>query len=459
MKKEETSVFENTIVGISTPLAKGAISIVRLSGMESITLVNKVFKGKDLLKVKSHTINYGYIINPLTKSVIDEVLVSVFRAPKTYTKEDIVEINCHGGVFVTNCIYELMIMQGAQPAQGGEFTKRAFLNGRIDLTEAEAVMDVIDAKNKAFASVATKALIGKTKNVIDKFKEQILNIIAIINVNIDYPEYDDVEELTNDKIKPKIISIKNELQTLLDNSQGVKYFKNGIDTVIIGKPNVGKSSILNALVKENRAIVTNIPGTTRDIIEAQINLNNITLNLIDTAGIRDTDDIIEQIGVSKSLEKIEKAQIILLILDGSKLLDEEDYKLLKLVKNRPHLKVINKGDLAQKIQNEELPDAITISALLDEGIDYIEKAILKKINLDNIYNEDFTYVSNARQLSKINEAIEALQESLDSIKQCEYIDFTELSLRKAWSALGEITGEVNTDSLLDELFSKFCLGK
>ena len=453
------NIFDDTIVGISTPLAKGAISIIRLSGNDAINITNKVFKGKNLNKANSHTIHYGYITNPENNDILDEVLVSVFKAPKTYTVEDVVEINCHGGVFVTNQIYNLLIEQGARPAEAGEFTKRAFLNGRIDLTEAEAVMDVIDAENKSFSKVANNALRGNVKNKIEMLKEKILNIIAIINVNIDYPEYDDIEILTNDVILPKIKDIYNELIEILKYSKSAIYLKNGIDTVIIGKPNVGKSSILNALAKEEKAIVTNIPGTTRDTIEVKINLNNITLNLIDTAGIRDTNDIVEKIGVQKSIEKLEQAQLVLLILDGSRDLEEEDYNLLEQSKNKPRVILINKSDLPQKISADQIENAVVVSAYDVNSIDIIEKAISKQIQLEGLENPNVTYISNARQIQKIKETKEALEEAIAEINIGEFIDLVELSLRKAWNSLGEITGEVNTDSLLDELFSKFCLGK
>lgn len=453
------NIFDDTIVGISTPLAKGAISIIRLSGNDAINITNKVFKGKNLNKVNSHTIHYGYIMNPENNDVLDEVLISVFKAPKTYTVEDVVEINCHGGVFVTNQIYNLLIEQGARPAEAGEFTKRAFLNGRIDLTEAEAVMDVIDAENKSFSKVANNALRGSVKNKIETLKEKILNIIAIINVNIDYPEYDDIEILTNDVVLPKIKDIYNELIEILKYSKSAIYLKNGIDTVIIGKPNVGKSSILNALAKEEKAIVTNIPGTTRDTIEVKINLNNITLNLIDTAGIRDTNDIVEKIGVQKSIEKLEQAQLVLLILDGSRDLEEEDYNLLEQSKSKPRVILINKSDLPQKISADQIENAVVVSAYDVNSIDIIEKAISKQIQLEGLENPNVTYISNARQIQKIKETKEALEEAIAEINMGEFIDLVELSLRKAWNSLGEITGEVNTDSLLDELFSKFCLGK
>ena len=327
------TINDDIIVGISTAFAEGAISIVRLSGKGSIELVNKIFKGKDLTKVASHTINYGHIIDS-NNNVIDEVLISVFKAPKTYTKEDVVEINCHGGMFVTNQIYELLVLNNARPATPGEFTKRAFLNGRIDLTKAEAVMDIIEAENLTASRMATSALMGSTKEKVDDLRKRLMDIISIISVNIDYPEYDDVEELTNNQILPKLKDIYCDIINILERSKSAKYLKNGVETAIIGKPNVGKSSLLNALLEEQKAIVTAIPGTTRDTIEAKINLGSVTLNLIDTAGIRNTEDVVEKIGVEKSFEVISKAELVLLVLDGSRKIDESDRELLELVKNK-----------------------------------------------------------------------------------------------------------------------------
>ena len=317
-------LFDDTIIGISTALSKGAISIIRLSGDDAIKIVNKVFKGIDLSKVEPNTINYGHIVDFDSCQIIDEVLVSIFKAPKSYTKEDVVEINCHGGLFVTNKIYEQLVLLGARPSEPGEFTKRAFLSGRIDLTKAEAVMDVINAENNAALKIANSALNGKISTFVDQKRQELLDIIATISVNIDYPEYDDVEQLTNEDILPKLKTIKLELEDVLNNAKSAKLLKNGINTVIVGKPNVGKSSLLNTLIGENKAIVTNIPGTTRDIVEASINLGQVTLNLIDTAGIRITEDVVEKIGVEKSKEQINKADIILCVLDGSEPINEQD---------------------------------------------------------------------------------------------------------------------------------------
>lgn len=453
-------LFDDTIIGISTALSKGAISIIRLSGDDAIKIVNKVFKGIDLSKVEPNTINYGHILDFDSCQIIDEVLVSIFKAPKSYTKEDVVEINCHGGLFVTNKIYEQLVLLGARPSEPGEFTKRAFLSGRIDLTKAEAVMDVINAENSAALKIANSALNGKISTFVDQKRQELLDIIATISVNIDYPEYDDVEQLTNEDILPKLKTIKLELEDVLNNAKSAKLLKNGINTVIVGKPNVGKSSLLNTLIGENKAIVTNIPGTTRDIVEASINLGQVTLNLIDTAGIRITEDVVEKIGVEKSKEQINKADIILCVLDGSEPINEQDKEILNEIKNKCHLTIINKIDLEQKINLGEVDDNVLfISTKNNNTIKELENKILETLNLNNLFNKDITYISNARQLEKINFAIKALDEALTTIENEATIDFVDIDIRKAWLYLGEIVGQTSTDNLLDELFSKFCLGK
>lgn len=453
-------LFDDTIIGISTALSKGAISIIRLSGDDAIKIVNKVFKGIDLSKVEPNTINYGHIVDFDSCQIIDEVLVSIFKAPKSYTKEDVVEINCHGGLFVTNKIYEQLVLLGARPSEPGEFTKRAFLSGRIDLTKAEAVMDVINAENNAALKIANSALNGKISTFVDQKRQELLDIIATISVNIDYPEYDDVEQLTNEDILPKLKTIKLELEDVLNNAKSAKLLKNGINTVIVGKPNVGKSSLLNTLIGENKAIVTNIPGTTRDIVEASINLGQVTLNLIDTAGIRITEDVVEKIGVEKSKEQINKADIILCVLDGSEPINEQDKEILNEIKNKCHLTIINKIDLEQKINLGEVDDNVLfISTKNNNTIKELENKTLETLNLNNLFNKDITYISNARQLEKINFAIKALDEALTTIENEATIDFVDIDIRKAWLYLGEIVGQTSTDNLLDELFSKFCLGK
>ena len=453
-----SSKLDDIIVGISTGFQEGAISIIRLSGYGCIELVNKCFKGKDLTKVNSHTINYGYILDE-NKNMLDEVLVSVFKAPKTYTKEDVIEINCHGGLFVTNKVYELLISLGARPSEAGEFTKRAFLNGRIDLTKAEAVMDMISAENNAALAIASKGLQGIIKRTVDDLRQKLLDVIAVISVNIDYPEYDDVEMLTTNQIKPGIELIISDVINLLEKSKSAKFLKNGVDTAIVGKPNVGKSSLLNALLEEQKAIVTSIPGTTRDTIEAKYNIGNITLNLIDTAGIRETKDIVEKIGVDKSLDMIEKAELILFIVDGSKELDQEDLELYNKIKDKKHLVIINKNDLGIIIDTNKFANKVIISTNDVYKLEELKKSILKLIEVEKITNKDITYLSNARQIEKLNLAKNELLEAMDEINENAFIDFVDIHLRAAWMYLGEIIGETSSESLLDELFSKFCLGK
>ncbi len=449
--------LNDIIVGISTAYQEGAISIIRLSGNGCIELVDQIFKGHNLTKAISHTIHYGYIID--NNEIIDEVLVSVFRAPKTYTKEDIVEINCHGGIFITNKIYEIILTKGARSASRGEFTKRAFLNGRIDLTEAEAVMDMIRAESNSSARLASKGLCGDIKRCVNSLRERLLDVIAVISVNIDYPEYDDVQMLTTTEILPNIESIYNELNNLLANSKSAKYLKNGLDTAIIGLPNVGKSSLLNAILEDEKAIVTNIPGTTRDLVEAKINLGNITLNLIDTAGIRETNDLVEQIGVNKSIEALKKAEFVLMVLDGSKNLSQEDGELLELIKDKKHIIVINKRDLGLVLDPNQFSNSIAITTTSQEDLNQLKQLITSVVELEKLDNKDITLISNARQIEKLSLAEEALKEALNEINDNLYIDFIELYLRKAWMYLGEIIGETSTEDLLNELFSKFCLGK
>ena len=449
--------YNDIIIGISTPYAKGAISIVRLSGNGCIELVNKVFVGKNLNKAKSHTVSYGHIKERNSDELLDEVLVSIFKAPKTYTKEDVVEINCHGGIYITNLIYENLVLLGARPAEPGEFTKRAFLNGRIDLTKAEAVMDVIEAENKTAVKFANQGINGDIHKLVKTYRDILLDIIATISVNIDYPEYDDVEELTNERITPAIIDIKQKLDKLLKESMGAKYLKEGINTAIIGKPNVGKSTLLNALLKEEKAIVTDIPGTTRDVIEAKVNLGNITLNLIDTAGIRKTDDIVEKIGVARSKERLESADFVIFMVDSTTPLTADEKILLAKVKEKPHLIVVNKIDQNECFRLDE--EAIYISAQNFIDVRKLEEEIVGKVLKEVNINEGSTYLSNARQISKLQNAINSLNEALKAINNNAYIDFVDVYLKDAYNYLGEIIGDTASDSLLNELFSKFCLGK
>ena len=446
----------DTIAAISTALGAGAISIVRLSGDEAIDIVNKCFVGKDLNKVESHTITYGHIVED--GKTIDEVLVSVFKAPKTYTRENGVEINCHGGMYVTNRILEIMLNNGARIAESGEFTKRAFLNGRIDLTRAEAVMDVINSQTENALALANGGLRGDVYNMVQGLRKELIDCIAKIEVNIDYPEYEEENYISNEILKPTLSNIKNKLEKILERAQSSLMLKDGIDTAIIGKPNVGKSSILNALTREKKAIVTDVAGTTRDIVEGKITIGGVVLNLIDTAGVRETEDIVEKIGIDKAKEALEKAKLVLLVLDGSRPFEEEDRKLLELTENKERLIILNKSDLPLINEAKDKADII-ITSSDDNDIVNLEEAIKKVCNIKEINNVDATYVGNARQLSKMKEALKAVKEALNSIDFGLPIDIVNIDISNAWNSLGEIIGKVSSDDLLDTLFSNFCLGK
>lgn len=450
-------MYDDVICAISTANTRSAISIVRLSGKGAIDIVNKIFRGKDLTKVKSHTVHYGYIYDG--DQMLDEVLVSVFKAPRTYTKEDVVEINCHGGVFVTNKVLELCIVKGARLAEPGEFTKRAFLNGRIDLTQAEAVMDVIDAKNKETLKMSNYGLRGDIKRIIQEFRSKILELILKIEVNIDYPEYEDEEQITKEYLIPNIKDNIEEIETIIAKSENSIKIKEGITTAIIGKPNVGKSSILNALLRENKAIVTDIAGTTRDVVEGNVNIGGLTLNLIDTAGVRQTDDIIEQIGVLKTQEVLEKAELIILVFDYSSKLDSNDLKIINLTKDKHVLMVINKKDLQQKIDLSLFDNYIIISAFDEKDIETLEKAVKEVCNIQQIDDSEVKYVTSIRAITKLKKALQSLKEGLKALESGMPIDLASTDLRNAWQNLGEILGEVSSEELLDEMFSQFCLGK
>lgn len=452
-------MLDDTIVAISTALGESAISIVRLSGNEAIDIANKVFKGKNLHEVKSHTIHYGHIIDPDENVYIDEVLVTIMRAPRTYTTEDIVEINCHGGIFVTNKILEIVLANGARLAEPGEFTKRAYLNNRIDLAQAESVMDLIRAKTEESLQVAVNALDGRVSKLIGNLREKILAVIANIEVNIDYPEYDDAVVMTNEILKPKIIEVIKEIDEILETAKTGKILREGIKTVIVGRPNVGKSSLLNKLMREEKAIVTEIAGTTRDLIEGYINIGGITLNLIDTAGIRETKDVVEAIGVERTIKVINEAELILLMLNNSEALTDDDLKLLDLTKDKKRIIIVNKIDLPTKIDVTKLDKYIETSMLDDNSVVLIEQEIKQLFELGNIKNQDLNYVSNARHIAKLRNAKKSLTDALEAIDTGMPVDMIEIDVKTAWIILGEILGQEVGDNLINELFSKFCLGK
>ena len=452
--------MEDTIVAISTASGVGAISIIRLSGPNALEVASSIFKGKDLKKVASHTINHGYIIDK-NGSIIDEVLVSVMLAPKTYTTEDIVEINTHGGIASTNKVLELCLVNGARLAQPGEFTKRAFLNGRIDLTEAEAIEDVITSSTDKSLRLSMNQLTGSLKNLITEIRKDIMSLIANIEVNIDYPEYEDAEDITLQKLKEKLLPIKSKLEELLKNSNDAKIIKDGINICMIGRPNVGKSSLLNAFLEEDKAIVTDIAGTTRDIVEGETIINGIKINFLDTAGIRKTANVVEKIGVDKSKKIINMADLIILVLNNNEKLTPDDLELLELVKNKNYIIFINKNDLPANI---DLPDkkyanVVYGNTLTTTGIKELKEMITTLFNLEKISTNDATYITNARHKALIEVALNYLNSALENIDNCYSVDMLEIDIRACWDTLGEIIGATYKDELLDELFSNFCLGK
>ena len=446
--------MDNTIAAISTPLGTGAISIIRMSGKDSISIINKIFT-KDLSNEKSHTIHYGKIID--NNEEIDEVLVSLMRSPKTFTKEDVIEINCHGGLSTTNKVLELLLNKGAVLASPGEFTKRAFLNGRIDLIEAQGIMDLIEAKTELARTQAMKELNGNLSNKIDLLREKLIEIISNIEVNIDYKEYEDINKVTNEQIYPKIKELIQEIDNLIASSEDGKIIKEGITIGIIGKPNVGKSSLLNAILEEEKAIVTDIEGTTRDTIEGTTIINGIACNFIDTAGIRNSNNIVEQIGVNKSKKIIDTCDLVLLVLNNNDIITKEEQELLEQIRNKPHIVIVNKIDLEQKLELNE--ECIKISIKEKKGLEQIKDKISEIFNLEKIKTQDMTYLSNARSISLLTKANNLLVSSLTNIENNYPIDIVEIDLKESWNTLGEIIGKTYTDELLDEMFQRFCLGK
>ena len=447
--------MNDTIAAISTTLGVGAISIIRISGPDTIKEINKI-TNIDLAKKKSHTISYAYIKDK--DEIIDEVLISLMKAPKTFTTEDTIEINCHGGIATTKKVLELVLKQNIRLAQPGEFTKRAFLNGRIDLTESEAVMELINTKNDTSRKIAINNLKGSTTNEIKKLREKIVQILSNIEVNIDYPEYHDIEELTIDKLKKELSPIEKQLDKIITNSKTSKLIINGINTAIIGRPNVGKSSILNKLIEEDKAIVTDIPGTTRDIVEASLNIDGITLNLIDTAGIRETKDKVEQIGVNKSKEILQEANLILLVLNNNEKLTEEDKELLNLTKDKKRIIVVNKSDLQSNL-NLKGENIVYTNTITEEGLKELIAKIKELFQLNEIEANDFYYVSNIEQLTRIEKSKQSINDIKEGLKNNLPIDMLEIDLKNIWQTLGEVIGETYTEELLDNLFENFCVGK
>ncbi len=445
--------MEDTIAAISTALGVGAISIIRVSGNEAIEIVNKIFD-HDLLNVESHTIHYGHIIE--NNEIIDEVLVSVMRSPRTFTYEDTVEINTHGGIATTNKVLELLILNGARMAEPGEFTKRAFLNGRIDLVEAEGIMNLIEAKSDVSRKLALKQVNGVVSNNIRNLREKIMKLIANIAVNIDYPEYEDILEVTTKEVEEEIIYIESKLNAILSQSNNTSLVLEGLKTVILGRPNVGKSSILNMLLNEEKAIVTDIAGTTRDIVEGTLNLNGVYLKLLDTAGVHEASDKVEEIGINKSLNLIKEADLILLVLDNNSELTDEDKKLLDLTKDKNRIIIVNKIDLDKKLDLEE-ENVIYISALNKTGLENLRKKIVEMFNLDSI-NTDMNMFVNANDIAKIKKCLNIIKKIKENIKNIE-IDMIDIDLREINDILGSIIGESYDEEILDTVFKNFCLGK
>ena len=447
--------MNDCITAISTTLGVGAISIIRVSGKEAIEKVNKI-TNINLLNKKSHTVNYGYIKEK--DQIIDEVLITIMKSPKTFTTEDTVEINCHGGIATTKKVLELLLKQGIRLAEPGEFTKRAFLNGRIDLTKSQAVNDLINVKTDKARQIVINNLTGTTTNKIKNLREKLVQIISNIEVNIDYPEYQDIEEITTNKIKQEISTIEQELNQIIENSKNSKVITNGINIAIVGRPNVGKSSILNKLIQEEKAIVTNIPGTTRDIVEATLTLEGINLNLIDTAGIRDTKDVVEQIGVEKSKKAIEKADLIILVLNNNEKLTQEDKNLIENTSQKQRIIVINKSDLKTNIDIKD-KNIVKTNTQEENGLKPLTDKIKELFNLEKIKTNDFYYVSTIEQLKKIENCKENIISIKEGLKNESPIDIIEIDLKVIWQTLGEVIGETYTEELLDNLFKNFCVGK
>lgn len=454
----------DTIAAISTPPGEGGISIVRVSGDQALDIVKKVFKGKDLAKVASHTINYGHIIDPQTQELVDEVMVSVMRAPKTYTREDVLEVNTHGGIVATNKVLQLLIGAGARMAEPGEFTKRAFLNGRLDLTQAESVMDLIRAKTDKAMSVAVNQLDGSLEHLINNLRQEILDSLAQVEVNIDYPEYD-TEQMTTKMLLEKAETVGASIDQLLKTADSGEILQHGLATAIVGKPNVGKSSLLNRLLDEDKAIVTDVAGTTRDIVEQYVNIDGVPLKLIDTAGIRDTEDKVEKIGVERSLKAINEADLIILVLDSSRELEEEDIQLLDATNDKRRIVIFNKNDLSPvlrplQVQQLKVDDIVLeTSAIKNDGIDQIKDTVGKLFNAGIEDSSSDVIITSARQAGLLRQAKQSLNDVISGIEAGMPIDLVQIDMTACWDKLGEITGDSYPDELITQLFSQFCLGK
>ncbi len=444
----------DTICAISTSLGKSAINIIRLSGEDSIEIASKIISGVDIRKKEGGTITHAYIKE--NGNYIDEILVSVFRAPKSYTGENLVEINTHGGAYVTERVFDMLISLGARVALPGEFTKRAFMNNKMDLTSAEAVMDIVNANTRKSLDLANKALHRDIYNLVHELRGNIMDILLQIEVNIDYPEYEDEIEISHEKVKHDTSMLIDKITDLIDKAEVMRVYKEGIKTVILGKPNVGKSSLLNALLNQNKAIVTNISGTTRDIVEGKINIGGVVLHLLDTAGVRDTDNPIELIGIEKTMEVLNEAELVLLVLDTSAPLDAQDYSLLEMTKDKKRIIIGNKIDLHGKL---DIVDIVNVSSVTKAGVDDLKKKIIKLFIDEDMEKDTEVAISSTRHIGLLKEALSSLKDAYESEKEGLYLDMLEIDFKKAYTSLGLITGEEATSDIVDELFKKFCLGK
>lgn len=450
--------MEDTIAAVATTIGESSINVIRISGKNSISVANKIFS-KDISNVPSHTVHYGFIMED--KEKIDEVFLSVFRAPKSFTTEDIVEISVHGGSASVNKVMELVLSNGARIAEPGEFLKRAFLNGRIDLTQAEAVGDLINAQTESSRKMALKGVDKTIFCEINELKEKVLALIANIEVNIDYPEYEDAVVVTKEMINETNEFIREKVNKLLKNSKKGLLIKNGLKIVIVGKPNVGKSSILNSLLKENKAIVTDIKGTTRDIVEGTLMIDGVKLDILDTAGIRETNDVVEAIGVKRSVDAIDEADLVLFVIDSEDGFNKEDKEVLDKIKDKEILVVYNKNDKKENYKVDELSsyNSINISTFDSDMIEKLKDKISSIFDLKSIAESNYTYISNARQIALLNKSLSIVDEIENAVNNDLEVDMIEIDVKRLWETLGEITGEVGSDDLLNEIFSKFCLGK
>ena len=444
----------DNICAPATPYGSSAISIIRCSGPDAINLINNIFKGRDLNKVKSHTMHFGYIMD--NDEIIDEVLCNVFIAPKSFDGENTVEINCHGGVLVTNKVLGKLLQSGFRLAEPGEFSKRAFLNKRLDLTQAEAIMDVIGAQNELALKVGSNSLRQSTTRLIRAFRDKLLDILAKIEVNIDYPEYDDSVEVTNQYLLPVLDEMIVDMEEILKNSEISKVAVHGIKTAIIGKPNVGKSSLLNMLLDEEKAIVSDIPGTTRDLVEGSLNVGNITLHLVDTAGIRESNDVVEKIGIQRSSKAIEDADLIFLVLDVTKFLDDMDQELLEMTKTKNRIIIANKAD---GMPIWELEGMVLLSTVEKTGIKELREKLLEVTNIDTLNVDEGRFLSNQRQIDLMKKAYKSLKSAKIACERRMDVDLIEIDIKQAFDDLGEITGDSTPEELITALFTKFCLGK